>query len=58
MLKQTGPKIDSNGKNGKADKCDKMIILVKMGNGKRDRGAKMLKMLKQAGPKIEVVYYW
>ena len=52
MLKQTGPKIVPNGKNGKSDKRNKMLILVKLGNGNRDRGAEMLKMLKQAGPHI------
>ena len=34
---------------------DKTIILVKLGNGKRDRGAEILKMLKQAGPQIGAV---
>ena len=58
MLEQTGPKIDPNGKNGKSDKCDKMVILVKLGNGKRDRGAEMFKMLKREGRKIYAAYYW
>ena len=40
---------------GKADKCGKMVILVKQGNRKPDRGAKNVKMLKQAGPKIDSI---
>ena len=44
MLKQTGPEIDPNGKNGKADKCDKMVILVKLGETVNPTGAReMLK---------------
>ena len=31
MLKQSGPEIDWGGKNGKADNCDKMVILAKLG---------------------------
>ena len=41
MLKQTGPKIDPTGKNGKADKCDKNGNIGKTGgNGKPDRARK------------------
>ena len=50
MLKRAGPEIDSNDKNGKADKCDKTVISVKLENCKPDRGAGNVKMLKQAGP--------
>ena len=58
LRKQTGQKIDPNSKNGKSDKCDKMAISAKMGNGKLDRARGMLNVLKQAGPQIEEVCYW
>ena len=38
LLKQAGPKIDPNGKNGKADKCGKMVILVQQGKPQTRQG--------------------
>ena len=57
MLQQTGPKIGTNGKSGKTDKCAKMVTLVenaKTGrlvdtegkNGKSNKCAKMVKLVK------------
>ena len=55
MLQRSGPGIDSSGKNGKADKCDKMVILVNQGNGKPGRARGILKMLEQAWPQSDTI---
>ena len=55
MLKQSGPKIDPGSKNGKADKCDKMVIWANWKTVNPTGAREMFKMLKQAAPQIDTI---